>query len=1066
MNSIKLTAIVLTATLLLPFAITLLPEAPAALLDPLGMWPQEQASFPAPQGHPDRFFQYHRDIRASKDGVDGYSVGYRVKEFEKALAAAKTSSSKLNWVERGPGNVGGRTRAILVDPDDPGLETWWAGSVSGGLWKTVDGGNNWKPQTEFLPILAVTCLAMAESNPDVIYMGTGEGTAGAGAVKGDGIFKSTDRGETWIHLTATTSGDGFSYVNRLAVDPSNPNVVLAATNRGIFRTTDGGESWAQVWGQHPENGLVQDLRAQPGNFDVQIAAVKDQGILYTANAGSAWAFASLDQLEQVRRIELAFSPSHPSIAYAAAEGPIRAQLYRTDDGGMNWAPTTEPTGLNWLGGQGWFDNTIAVHPFKPDTVFVGGINLWRTILSGAKTTVGIPGELDYGGSDSWLEFFNFSGSAFGGRASYLDFYAVDVAVADYSNIEIRFGQGTQMAHRFWVSETAGFYGNGGADVLLSEYIYADYVEVPFQVWDVDNGRQLMVSFRDQAEDGEFNLIEYYRTSDPGTRDLQSFEFIFVHKYDYSDAAPHGSIATSGGVPNGMLYYLLPVLASGATWDSSNLPSQSVSLGFRQVDSYIRSIDNGIDANRSIHVDNHGLFPIAIDKAQNEFWVLVANDGGVAVSKNNGTSFRETDRAFAGYNTSQVYGVAKQPGSPIYTAGFQDNGTYLSFNAPNSGRGWRSAIGADGIETVWHATDKNLVLGTTQYSAVLRSANGGTSWTQVQPYDVANGIFVSSIDSGDLAPDDVYNAKRDGVWISRNFGLTWTLNPIQDNWGPWDGCKVRVSIANPDVVWAGCGMSAATGGAQRLHVSKDKAVSFDLAALPTFSRAPSGAISGLATHPVNAGTAYALFSLPHAPKILETQDYGQNWTDLTGFESPASSNGFPDVAVYDLVVMPQAAHVLWAGTEIGIFVSKSSGIEWNYANNGLPAVSVWRMKIRDDELLVGTHGRGVWTVPLSEIDVAKEEIVHEIPSGLSLSQNYPNPFNASTTIEFAVHQESRLRLVVFDVTGRRISELTDRVYAPGVHRLHWNANAFPSGVYLYGLEANGRLIHARKMTLVK
>ena len=82
---------------------------------------------------------------------------------------------------------------------------------------------------------------MAESNHDVIYMGTGEGMAGAGAVTGNGIFKSTDRGETWIHLTATTTNHNFSYVNRLAVDSSDPNVVLAATNSGIFRTTDGGE---------------------------------------------------------------------------------------------------------------------------------------------------------------------------------------------------------------------------------------------------------------------------------------------------------------------------------------------------------------------------------------------------------------------------------------------------------------------------------------------------------------------------------------------------------------------------------------------------------------------------------------------------------------------------------------------------------------------------------------------------------------------------------------------------------------------------------------------------------
>ena len=168
----------------------------------------------------------------------------------------------------------------------------------------------------------------------------------------------------------------------------------------------------------------------------------------------------------------------------------------------------------------------------------------------------------------------------------------------------------------------------------------------------------MASFRDQAEDGGFNLIEYYRDQNSGTRDLQSFEYIFVHKYDYDETSPRGNIARSGGVVYGMLYQLWPVLASGATWDPDNLPSQTVTLEYRHVDSYVRSVDGGIDPSGTTHVDHHGIFPVPIDKARNEFWILNANDGGVALSKDNGMSFRETDRAFSGYNTSQVYGVAK------------------------------------------------------------------------------------------------------------------------------------------------------------------------------------------------------------------------------------------------------------------------------------------------------------------------------------------------------------------------------------------------------------------------
>lgn len=1059
----KLAAIAGITVLLLALVIMLLPEAPVEVLEFGSSEILRQRGTSSPKkGDPDRFFQYHHDIRTSKDGVNNeYPMGYRIKEFEKALVAAKTPATKLNWTERGPGNVGGRTRALLVDPADPSMHTWWAGSVSGGLWKTTDGGARWIPLTEHLPNLSVSSLAMAESNPDIIYMGTGEGMAGAGAVTGDGIFKSYNRGETWVHLISTTDNYDFRFVNRIAVDPSNPDVVLAATDRGIFRSTDGGESWEQTL----QTRRASDLRVQPGNFDRQIASLDGEGILVSDNAGLTWEFASVDHVDREGRIELAYSPSHPNIAYAAADGAIAAQLYRSDDGGLNWGRTTEPNGISWFGGQGWFNNTLAVHPFSPDTVFVGGIRLWRAALSDPKVVRRIPGKLDEGASGSWLEFQNIGGPAFNGRAYYRDSQALDVRESDYSNIEIRFGQGSQKAHRFWVSETAGPHDNGGPDVPFSEYRFADYVDVPFQVWDVDDNRQLMVSFRDQAEDGEFNLIEPHSTEAPGTRNLQSYEFIFIHKHDYDDAAPDSRIARDGRIIDGMLYGLLPVLTPGAAWTPYSLPKQTVKLELKNIYSYVRSTDKGIDTYNLVHVDHHGIYPLPIDEARNEYWILNTNDGGVAVSKDNGKTFHETDDVSSGYNTSQVYGMAKAPGISSYIAGFQDNGTWMSGTQTGGRHRWDPAYGGDGLETVWHSTDGNKILATTQRGGVVRTTNGGAVWSLIRPANFVSGLFVTSIDNSDLAPDDVYLVERDGVYISRDFGLTWARKSIRHAWGAWDGCKVRVSIADPDVVWAGCGLDPEV----MLHVSKDRAESFEPVVLPSVANAPESYISGLATHPAEAGTAYALFACRSCPKILETKDYGQVWTDLTGFASSyPSTNGFPDVAVYDLITMPHAPHVLWAGTEIGIFVSNSGGAQWHYADNGLPAVSVWRMKIRDGELIVGTHGRGVWTLPLSDINVATavEELTAELPSEFSLSQNYPNPFNTSTNIEFSVPRESHVRLVVFDVTGRKVSELTDQVYAPGVHRLQWNADAYSSGVYLYRMELNGRIAQTRRMTLAE
>ncbi len=1066
MKAPKLIAVVLTSLLVLPFAIHLLPDAhdPGAEQGQQGVRSEKSKVMSSPQGYPDLFFEYHREIRASEDGSMEYPPGHRLAEFNKAMAAMKTGSSALNWVERGPGNVGGRTRPILVDPDDPDMHTWWVGAVGGGLWKTINGGLKWEYQSDHLPVMSVTSLAMAAGNPDVIYMGTGEGFGNLDGVDGNGMFRSSDRGESWEHLTSTTNNRDFLHVNRLAVDPTDEDVVVAGTGAGIFRTTDGGATWTETY---TGPGRVQDLRAQPGNFDMQIAGVNGQGIFYSTDAGLTWQPASVVWVNGFSRLEVTYSRSDPDIAYAAAWAGSVSDLYRSTDGGMSFAITVESTYQNWMGGQGWYDNTLAVHPFDPNIVYVGGISLWRNMVSGQSTTVAGPSEFDTGGTEAWMGFVNFGASHFGGILSYLDTDAVDVAWMDYTTIEVRFGQGTQKAHRFWVSETAGTNGDGGQGIPFSSYQFGDYADIPFQVWDTDNNRQLMFSFRDQADDGEFNLIEIF--TDAGQRDNQSREYMFIHKYDYDAAAPHADIAQDGGLVNGMLYFMWPVLAAGATWDSNNLPNQTLTIEYSVVDGLERTIDRGIDPAGNAHVDHHNLVPVIIDEAAERFWMLNANDGGVAVSTDNAVAFRELDDGFAGYNTSQFYGIAKKPGSPIYMGGTQDNGTWISFGNPNNRRGWREVLGGDGFEAVWHATDPNLVLGTIQFSYVLRSTNGGVSFvgSPGMPYDTQNGQFITTLGSSDAAPDNVYTTKADGVWYTRNFGASWELTPITESWGPTSVGKARVSIADPEVVWAGHGLDSSPD--RKLHVSMDSGETFEAVELPSgMARAPETIISGLATHPTEAGTAYALFSRFSYAKVLETKDYGDTWTDLSGYDTTGvSTNGYPEVATYDLVVMPHSTNVIWVGTAIGIFVSRSYGKEWNYAHNGLPAVSVWRMKIRDDELIVGTHGRGVWSLPLSEVQTGTDDIARELPSGFSLEQNYPNPFNPSTTITFSVPHESLVTLTVFDVIGRKVAVLAEQAqYAAGSHQVTWNAGGYASGVYSYRMEADGKLIQTQQMTLIK
>ena len=199
----------------------------------------------------------------------------------------------------------------------------------------------------------------------------------------------------------------------------------------------------------------------------------------------------------------------------------------------------------------------------------------------------------------------------------------------------------------------------------------------------------------------------------------------------------------------------------------------------------------------------------------------------------------------------------------------------------------------------------------------------------------------------------------GVFRSTNFGANWTLTAISSNWGSISSFHdVEISRSNSNIVWAGARMDAAA----KIHVSTNKGTTFTPASV--YSTVTMGGISGIATHPIQDSTAYILFSFSQKPKILRTTNLGQSWEDISGFgTNTTSNNGFPDVAIYDLFVMPHQPNTIWAGTEIGLFESTDNGVSWHMANNGLPALPIWDMTHVEDEVVLGTHGRGIWSVKI-------------------------------------------------------------------------------------------------------
>ncbi len=940
--------------------------------------------------HPDQFALFNQAIR-TKEGEShpGYKSGYLLNELKQAQAArkslqnstsAKTDSNNgvLAWTERGPANIPGRTLAILDLPGDANHATWLAGSATGGLWKTGNGGTNWTEKSKDFTTLPIGSLAMSKSNTNVIYAGTGEYVSTVSTAVGDGIWKSTDQGETWQQLTATASNTNFEVVTSIIVDPTNVNNVLATCVSPYFnytstvvstiqRSTDGGATWTTVY-QSP--AALEQIVYTPDNFNVQYASQYGVGVLKSTDGGLTW-LAANQNLSVSGRVALSVSPVKTSRIYASAEGSLSgkgADLYFSDDAGVTWSlidvAITSGTDIDFLGGQGYYDNTIACDPYNKDIVYFGGVNYFRNTL-GTTTTTLTNYSLDESKTSNYISLVNSGASYAGGKLTIANSPAISV--------EIRFGPDKkQKAHRFLVpsGSTSG--------VASSSYTYQDYVDVNFEVWDVTNNKQLMVSFRDQGRDGAFNLITLNTTSTVATQ--QSREYIFVNNIAYNATTPDPTIAVAGGQQTKLIYNIWPTLATSATWPTTTNVTLGINLNnvlkysattITVCDAYSawngKNKANQTDFTSGVHPDHHTTTIIPVDDTAKTYKFLLGNDGGVFYS-NTSTTPGITDGTikFAGYgyNTGQFYSADKKPGADEYLGGLQDNGTRFSPSGTTASAttNYNYAISGDGFEVLWHSLDSKKMLGSIYYGDIYKSTNGGTTWTEsISGLTGAGGSsnsnypFFTKLSNSKSYPDRVFTVGASGVYVSNDFGSSWVLTSISSNFsGASFFADVEVSRSNAGIVWAGSGMSSS----RNLYVSTNGGTSFT--ATTNYTGATLGGLTKIATHPTQDSTAYALFSFADSPKILRTKDLGKTWTDISGFGSGTSStNGFPDVGVFCLYVRPDNPNIIWAGTEIGIVESLDDGKTWNLLTDFLH-VNVWDMKGQDNEIVIATHGRGIWT----------------------------------------------------------------------------------------------------------
>ncbi|MFO7617450.1 MAG: hypothetical protein R6V75_09380 [Bacteroidales bacterium] len=348
----------------------------------------------------------------------------RAQEQVKALHKKAGNSLNIKWDEVGPNNVGGRTRAFLIDKDNP--DVVFAGSVSGGLWRSTSAGSSWQKTTtgsgQLFENMAVSSICQA-ANGD-IYFGTGEGPAvtdgnpqsSQQGILGQGIWKSTDRGLTFNRLVSTwnepEAQEAFVLVYAMAADPVNANKIFAATAKGLRLSTDGGQSWVNP---------IPDIMTPA--HDVQIAS--DGTVIAcvgqmafrseNGNPGTFNKISSATGLAEnlildtnVSRMMFAFAPSNPNFVYCLAAGTTRnaqgvvtgyplSNIYQSKDKGLTWKVVGPGGSTNFqpLGTTGNYSLAIAVDPANPEFIIIGGKDVysWSYKTNWERITIDEPTDL-------------------------------------------------------------------------------------------------------------------------------------------------------------------------------------------------------------------------------------------------------------------------------------------------------------------------------------------------------------------------------------------------------------------------------------------------------------------------------------------------------------------------------------------------------------------------------------------------------------------------------------------------------------------------------------------------
>ncbi len=933
----------------------------------------------------------------------------------------------LNWSSMGPTNVGGRTRAILFDKNDPSGNTMFAASVSGGIWKSTDAGASWSPVNDNLLSLEACCLAQ-DANGN-IYCGTGEGfslySGGEGfstAMLGGGIFKSTDDGATFQVLPSTIPtrtndsinnvGGAWSYVNRIAIPPCNPNIIYAATNAGLYISNDAGTTWHKAKKSTspsiPIGGNALDVKI---SNDGQIVVASINGFGYYQNPGSCGTFdttfsqmrtTGADKIGNGDRIEFAISPTNSQYIYAsvAYNGGALQGIYMTMDMGNHWhlvgpggSPSFDPFTVG-SGDQGDYDNTVAVFPTNPGEILLGGTTFWFWKQNSPNDTVG-----------SWQTITAY-GQIIGGPGVHPDEHAIAFDPANPNIVYIGCDGGIFQTLNINTLNTEPQPNNlPNWNPMNRNYVTTQFFNIAFGPWD-QQGSQNGVPLLGGTQDNGSPFI-------PGT----------VTNYPQDQL-----VDASGGDGGGCaLSYIDPHVGF------SSVHYENALLRITDAPSFASFLTTTGGIGKGANIDSMSILAAAVNGAIGQ----------------PSTCFVPPLALYENMYDKNTIDTIQWIADSNYQAG------HVVY-----------PISPNGLVPITYTLPKSMSKGDTiriQNIVVSKCATAfnGTYgvWMNMQAVDLSDPVVWMPI-GGPLSkpvPDnDQYPV----------HSLAWSPDGDALLAGSEDGKLFRFSNLNQirdssylnGALWSegGSGNSVTNPLCRVISYNVDTANSFkgrDILSITFNPRDKNDAIVTLGNYNNTKYIFYSnnVLSVHHLP----------TWTSKQGI----SSTALPLMPVYTASYAfedgnPDSASVV-VGTEHGVWSTPNITVAnpvWSRDNNGAPNTLVLGIKQQNTptwlcsnsgNIYMGTHGRGIWSSntlgPLSVPQV-------NAPAGSDLKV-YPNPMNTNGTVDFALAKADNLTLTVYDIMGREVENMHLGTQATGEHLIPLNTSAYSAGTYIVSVTGN-------------